>query len=118
MPLELLRWPQSDSLANNGKAISGAAVGEALTAVGNKERLGRRAEKSVPFPGVIGKLHSRAVRNRQQAGLAEFSLAECYHSVLQIDIAGIERKSLANPEAGDGNQSEQCGTRQSADAIN
>ena len=117
MPVELLRWAQPDRLADGGEVVSGAAVGEAFTAIRHEERLRAAAKKPVPFPGIGSQPGRGAAGDRQQTGLSELSAPERQDARLQIDIGGVEGDRLADPEAGDRDQAEQGRTGQRPDAV-
>src|SRR6266566_4932347 len=107
-PMPVVRGDRAEaySLAHDSEVVAGAAVGEAGAAIRHEER-GRRCPKQpVPFPGIGRQLGGRAVGEWQEAGLAELAPAKCQDTGVQIDIGSIEGERLADPEAGDGEESE------------
>lgn len=107
MPPKLLCRTQANGLADGGEVIPSAAIGQAFTTIRYEERFRGDTKKPIPFPGIAGQPDRCAGREREQAGLSEFTPSEGKDARLQIDIGNGERNRLADPEAGDGDEAEQ-----------
>ena len=75
------------------------------------------AEKPVPFRGISRQLRRRAFGERQKALFSALSLPDRKNTGFQIDIIRIKGERLADAQAGNGDQAEQCGAGQRPDAV-
>jgi hypothetical protein len=118
-PAMLAVWlmrPEPDMLARPREVVSGSAVGEPRSLIGDEQRHYGMADQPVALGNIVDQPSDDARVERQQPLPAELALPHAQHAMVGVKIIAIERQRLADPEPGDDDKPEQSRGGQSAQA--
>ena len=97
MPAITLMRAQADLLAGTREIVACAAIGQPCSVAGHEERVHGAPQQPVAFGGIVDELrHDRRVE-REQSFLTKLPTPHVQHAVLDVEVATVERKRLANP---------------------
>jgi hypothetical protein len=112
----MLLRAQADLLASTREVVACATVGQPRSLAGDEERGCGAPEQPVTLGSIGDELRYHGWVEREQPFPAELPATHAQHAVSGIEVAIVERKCLADPEAGGRDEPEQGRTGQPAQA--